>query len=318
MPNKVTDDEFIAAWRKLGGAKEVSEHLNISERSTHKRRRSIEERLNMVLVAERDGCGKLKITMPENKQRATMHLPNGTILVGSDCHYMPGEPSTAHLAFIEAIKLVKPDVICLNGDVAEFGTISRHPALDLTPKPSLKDELHIVRDRVGEIERVAGNAVLHHTWGNHDLRLQVRLANQSPEFAGLIDLDMFMPGWLHSMSLLVNNNTMILHKWAQGVHASFNNVVKGGLSIITGHTHRLNCRPFTDYRGTRYGIETGSMADFDNDCFNYTQETPKSWENGFVLLTFKDGELLYPEFCQVKNGHAFFRGQNILGVRNGQ
>lgn len=313
MPT-VNEDEFIRLWRSTGGGQSLASELGVSVRSVLSRRRRIEAARGIKLDTEIEIGSRPRLLMPENKQRAIFNMPDAKILVASDCHYMPGEPSDSHLAFIEVVKIIKPDLICLNGDVAEFGTISRHPAMDLNPRPTLKQELEVIRQRVDEIKKVSGGALLHHTWGNHDLRLQFRLANQAPEFAGLVDLDSFMPGWLHSMSLLVNDNTMILHKWAQGVHASFNNVVKGGLSVVTGHTHRLNCRPFTDYRGTRYGIETGSMADFENDCFNYTQETPKSWENGFVLLTFKDGDLLYPEFCQVKNGRAFFRGQEITGI----
>lgn len=309
---KASDSEFIRVWAELGSAQKVADHFGMGVRAVYTRRRRIEGRTGRKLISEIEVGSKPRLLIPENQMRAELTMLNGTILVGSDCHYMPGPAPTAHRAFVQAVKRFKPTVICLNGDIADFGTIGRHPQMNSRPKPTLKQELEVVQERVSEIEAVCGNALLHRTVGNHDMRLDVRIANQAPEFAGLIGLEDFLPRWKVSISLLVNNNTIILHKYHNGMHAAHNNVIKAGLSIVTGHTHRLMAKPWTDYNGTRMGIETGTLADPENDCFEYCLDTPKNWQPGFAMLTFKEGQLLHPEFAQVIGENCFFRSEALL------
>ena len=50
---------------------------------------------------------------------------------------------------------------------------------------------------------------------------------------------------------------------------------------------------------------------FDGDHMGYGEDNPKNHCSGFAVLTIKDGELLYPEFCYVRNGVAYFRGAEV-------
>lgn len=317
MPTKISDEAFISAWKQSGSASELARTLGMNERSVYSRRRSIEEKLGISLNSELVRGGKPKVMIPDNKQRATMELDNGVIVIGSDAHFQPNSISDAFRAFVKCIEILKPAAVVLNGDVSEMGgNLSRHPLRNTNPMPSLKDELYTIRDRICEVNAAAGNAYKHFLWGNHDNRLAMKIANVSPEFDGLVSLLDWMPGWNSSVSLMVNDSLMILHKWLGSTHASYLNTVRGGMSCATGHSHKINVRPYTDWRGTRYGIETGSLANFSDPCFEYVEQTPADWQNGFVVLTFVDGELIYPEICHVRRGKAYFRGKNLLDNNN--
>ena len=310
-----TEQEFIALWNKHGSVKTLSDILGISERNVSVRRRKIEKRHSIVLAGVAPNSPDFRVTYPENNVRTTVMLENGIIVIGSDCHYWPDIISTAHRAFVKIIKDLKPRMVVMNGDVFDGASISRHPVSGWGFTPSVKQELEACQDRLGEVEKAAKGAALHWTWGNHDMRFNARLAAQVGDtWRGVegMNLTDHFPRWKFSTSIMVNEDTMIKHRYHNGIHAVYNNALKSGISIVTGHLHSLKVTPFSDYRGDRYGVDTGSLADVNGNQFEYSEDNPKNHRSGFAVLTFVDGELLPPELCQVwDDDHVVFRGQLI-------
>jgi predicted phosphodiesterase len=247
------------------------------------------------------------------KGRKEVELQNGVVLVASDMHYWPGEPSTAHRAFVKFCKRLKPNIVVMNGDVLDASSISRHPPIGWNKLPSVKDELEVCQERLNEITgNVTKNTQLFWPLGNHDGRFETRLAQVAPEFKDVhgISLADHFPAWTGCWSLHINNNTVVKHRYKGGVHATHNNTVSAGRSIITGHLHSQKVTPFTDYNGTRYGVDTGCLASPHHDAFtDYTEDNPKNWISGFCVLTYHNGCLLYPELVSVFDAnHVQFRG----------
>jgi len=87
--------------------------------------------------------------------------------------------------------------------------------------------------------------------------------------------------------------------------------LKGGLTMVTGHLHRLAVTPWADYTGRRWGVDTGTLADPLGPQFEYLENNATPWCSGFAVLTFKDGKLLPPELCEVIDGVAYFRGEAV-------
>jgi hypothetical protein len=204
-------------------------------------------------------------------------------------------------------------MVIMNGDVFDGAQISRHPRTGWEGRPTVRQELDSVRDRLSEIEKSVGTAKLHWTYGNHDIRFNSRLSAQVAEFEGVMGMNLadHFPRWKFSTSVMVNGSTHIKHRQHSGIHAVYNNTVKAGISIITGHTHSLKVTPWTDMNGTRYGVDTGSLAHPWGDQFHYLEDGTRNWRSGFVVLTFHKGKLMPPELCEVINeeeGVAFFRG----------
>ena len=308
----VPDEEFIKVWESCNSPIEVARILCIDVRAVYNRRRLIEARQEIQLPSKRQ---TLEVKYRGKLGRATADLANGTIFVASDCHYHPGEPSLAHQAFVKLVKKHKPDIIVLNGDVFDGAGISRYPksAYMGNTVPTVKQELEAVADRLNEIEKVAGNAKLIWTLGNHDMRFESRLANLTPEFEGVpgFALKDHFPRWTHTMSFMVNNDIMIKHRYHNGIHATYNNTLKSGISIVTGHLHRLQATIWSDYNGSRFGIDTGTLGDVEGEHMHYGEDAPKNHCSGFAVLTLVDGQLLYPEFCYVQNEMVYFRGKTV-------
>lgn len=308
---KVSDQEFISAWDKLKSAAKVAKAFDIDLRSVYRRRKSIEKKMGSILVA--DHPNSPTFTIREHSPRVDCELANGVIVVASDAHYWPGVESTAHKALVKVIKDLKPSIVVMNGDVFDGSSISRFPKQGWGRTPTVKEELVAVGERLSEIEAVAGNAKLWWTMGNHDMRFESRLAQAVPEYEGVggFTLTEHFPRWKHSMSLFVNQNLMIKHRFRNGVHATWNNTLYSGVSMCTGHLHRLQATLFADYKGVRWGIDTGTLAEVDGDHMHYGEDNPTNHCSGFAVLTIVDNELIYPEFCSVHNEKAFFRGKLI-------
>lgn len=253
--------------------------------------------------------------IPETRTpwRAEDRIDDGVMIVGSDAHYWPGLVSVAHLAMVALIRKLKPAIVVANGDMLDGCSISRHDPNGWEDRPGLIGELTACTDRLGEIERVSKGARLYWTQGNHDQRFERYLAMRVPEFRDVrgFKLPDHFPRWRHTISLLINGDVMVKHRLRNGVHAAHNNTVNAGISTVTGHLHSLKVTPFSDYRGTRFGVDTGTLADPDGPQFTYDEDGPKNHRSGFAVLTFRGGKLLPPELCVVVDGVPFFRGAEV-------
>lgn len=313
----ISDKEFIDLWNKYPSVTEISKILNITERNVNGRRRRIEERHCIKLVSPSPKSPDFQVIYAQNNVRTNVNLKNGIIIVASDCHYWPGIISTAHRALVKIIGELNPKMVVINGDAFDGSSISRHPPLGWSSTPTAKQELESCQDRLTEIEDTAKQAKLHWTWGNHDIRFNTRLSSQVGDtFKGIVGMNLsdHFAKWKFSISIMVNNNCMIKHRWHNGIHAVYNNTVKSGASIITGHLHSLKVTPWTDYNGTRYGVDTGTLACPTGDQFAYAEDNPLNHRSGFAVLTFYNGKLLPPELCEVideDEGLICFRGQVV-------
>jgi hypothetical protein len=320
MATKISDDDFIATWRRLQSVTDVANEIGLSVRGVNVRRRRIEKNHGIILNAASPRSPDFKVSIPENGIRVNVELDSGTIMVASDCHYWPGIISTAHRAFVLFAETLKPKMIVINGDAFDGASISRHPPGGTwEAMPSVKQELEACQERLSEIESASLNSKLHFLWGNHDQRFNARLSAQVGDgFKGIMGMNLtdHFPRWKFSMSLMVNGNCMIKHRYHNGIHAIHNNLIKSGTSFVTGHLHSLKVVPWTNYLGTSYGVDTGSLADVNGQQFTYSEDNPKNHRSGFAVLTFYNGKLLPPELCEVldeEEGIIYFRG-NVFKV----
>jgi hypothetical protein len=154
--------------------------------------------------------------------------------------------------------------------------------------------------------------------GNHDQRFVRKLAEGAGEFEGVPGFDIrdHFPGWEFCYRYTVNPGkdgmTDFVHNWAGGIHAAYNNVLRSGCNYVTGHTHRLMDRPWSDRTGRRYGIETGTLIEIDGPQSYYVGGRPTDWGPGFPVLTFRNGRLMRPEYVDVIGKNLFtFRAQTV-------
>jgi predicted phosphodiesterase len=312
MPNPaLSDADFIETFERLG-AGPMSRKLGMAERGIIARRERLETKYQRQLTSPNPRTTRSNIQHPH---RVAIEVKNGTVLVGSDAHYWPGPASTAHRAFVQFTKEMKPAVVVMNGDAIDAATISRHPPIGWEKRPPLIDEIEAAQERLHEIEKAAGRARKVWTLGNHDGRFETRIATVAPEFAKIhgVHLRDHFPLWEPCWGAWVNDNVVIKHRFKGGLHAPSNNTLWSGRTMVTGHLHSAKVQPITDYNGTRYGVDTGCLADPDAKAFvDYSEDNPKNWRSGFAVLTFKGGQLLQPELALVwDQSHIQFRGEII-------
>lgn len=310
---KCSDEEFLETFKTYGPSR-TCELTGMSLRRVYRRRNELSDKLNKIIDSPFTSSGVPRI-YSENvyEKRVPYSLKNGCVLVGSDAHYWPDLITTAHRGFCFLAKKLKPAVVIMNGDVFDGAKISRHPPIGWQKKPGVKEELQAVDDRLAEIEDASPQAKLFWTIGNHDARFENFLANKASEMDGIAGMSLkdHFPEWKLCMSLWLND-TVIKHRFKGGVHASHNNTLHSGKSIVTGHLHSLKVCPYDDYLGTRYGVDTGTLAEPEGPQFEYGEDNPRNHRSGFIVLTYNNHKLLLPEIAAVVGeNHIQFRGELI-------
>lgn len=312
---RISGRDFVEEFEKLGAAG-MARKFGMSVRAIYGRRARIEDKIGRQLT----GPDKEKATRHNVAHAARHHLTihDGVVLIGSDAHYWPGIVSTAHRAFVHLAQKLKPEAVILNGDVFDGATASRHPPIGWEDRPKLVDEIIACQTRLREICKAAPKAKKVWTLGNHDGRFETRIATVAPEFAkvhGVHLKDHFGDDWVNCWSCFINDEVVVKHRLKSGIHAPHNNTMWAGRSIVTGHLHSLKVMPISDYNGTRYGIDCGTLAVPNGPQFNdYLEDGPTNWRSGFIVLTFKGGRLLWPEVVFVsdeKAGVVEFRGESF-------
>lgn len=203
----------------------------------------------------------------------------------------------------------------MNGDSFDGATISRHPTIGWERNPNVKKEIDAVSERMGEIGRAAGNARKVWPLGNHDYRFETRLAAVAREYSEVFGMHLkdHVPGWEACWSCWINNDVVVKHRYKGGTHATHNNTVYAGKTMVTSHLHSLKVTPFSDYNGLRWGVDTGALADpYGKQFLDYTEDNPRNHCSGFIVLTFVNGKLMWPEVVNViDKTHVCFRGKLI-------
>lgn len=320
-----SDQHFINLWNRFQSPSELAKHLAMEVRSIQARRKNIERRYGILLTASREQGGNMRpelnrLIMSSRRDINRLELPDGMVVVGSDAHYAPGVIPLAHKALCNLVFDMgkRVSAVILNGDILDGGQISRHPRGGWSSPPTVKEELQAVQERLSDIEAaISPGTRLLRTYGNHCARFESRLAAQVPEYEGVAGFTLreHLPRWTDSLRIDINEDVVVIHDWHSGLHSGWNDVLKGGCSVVTGHTHELGFKAHKGFKDRiHYGVKTGMLADEDQRQFDYRNGKPgMNWRSGFAVLTFVDGLLVQPEFCAVESdGRAWFRGKQYI------
>jgi len=264
--------------------------------------------------------------------RVLLPIEDGCAFVVSDQHYMPGAPpSRSHLASVLLAKKLKPFAVISNGDAIDGASISRWPVssfVEAKGRPTVGAELGETGARLKDYERLPFIKFFVWNMGNHDARFETRLAEKVPEYAGIngFTLKEHFPLWLPAWRcdfipdhesvkrhLFAPPEVIVKHRFKGGMHAGQNNALWAGTSIVTGHDHMLKAYPITSAGHLRWGIHAGTVAPIDSAQFtHYTEDNTVNWQEGFVILHFRNGRFTGPELIHVTpDGRVLFRGEEL-------
>jgi hypothetical protein len=315
---KASEEEFISAYRELQSTTLVAQRFGMTPGRTKQRKRFLEQKhgITLPIYDKRAAYNTAEI---QQKEVAKLSITDGCVLIGSDIHIWPNHRTTMQQAFIHFAKVLKPAAIILNGDVADMAAASRHPSIGWEKIPTIQEEIEAIADWLQELMDASKNSRRIWAAGNHDLRFESRIANTMPEARGIqgVHLKDHFPGWQPCWRVDINDDIVVRHREYGGEHAGWQNVLKSGKTMVTGHDHRLGVVPYTDYTGTRYGVRTGFMCDSpeDKQFVNYLEARRPNWLAGFAVLSFAQGKLLLPEIVKKwSDNEVEFRG-GIVRVR---
>lgn len=313
MVVKVTDKEFVDAWAKLKSPSKVSQALGITVRQVYSRRGRLAEQGVVLPTTPADNqtprFGEDAAAKMHFERRRDVQIKDGHVIVFSDPHFYPDANLIAQDALLAVIRELKPKAVLCGGDALDGTQISRYdPTRGWHQPPSLAEQLLCLVERMTQIKRAAKGAITMMTLGNHDARLARYLAVKAPAVEKLpgTSLEDYIPSWPLSWTVRINGNTVLRHRNQAGMlHLQ---AQKAGCHYVHGHLHRLNVHAQAQYDRFLFSVDCGSFADPNSDAFDYAEDGPPHVQ-GFAVLTYKNGELLWPELCYVQDGVAYFRGQ---------
>ena len=171
---KISDAEFLELWEAHRSIAKIAMISGMAERALHERRRKIESRHNVQLIAQKNDVTKAL-------SNVNLGLRDGCVIVFSDAHFN-GRRTTAFKALLWLISELKPKVVINNGDSFDGASVSRHPVSGWEDTPSVIQELNACTIALRDIQEAAGDAKLIFCMGNHDQRFSSRLANVAPHY----------------------------------------------------------------------------------------------------------------------------------------
>lgn len=308
----IPDGDFMRIFDEIGPSR-LAVKLKQTERNIFYRRQRLEAKYRRQIKSPPHQASTR--TGIEHPGRVHLDVTDGCVLIGSDAHIWPGPRSPGIKAFIKFAKELKPKAVILNGDVIDLPQVSRHPPIGWQHLPSVKEEIEAAQDILADIEKATFKARKVWTLGNHDARMETRLATVAREFVNLYGFSLkdWFPAWEPCWSCWINESVVVKHRYKGGVHATHNNTVSSGKHMVTGHLHSAKVTPYTDYNGTRWGVDTGCLADPAHRAFlDYTEDSPLNWRSAFGVLTFRKGVLLQPEIALIRDDNTVdFRGELI-------
>ena len=210
----------------------------------------------------------------------------------TDCHF-PGEDPQVWALELAVAKYFQPDLVWLNGDIIDFGSISRFRT---SPRSKLDIAGHLdhARTRLQGLRKQVPDAEMVFLEGNHDLRLQTYLWDKAPELSELPNLE--LPSLLELKTLgcsFFRNGTKcrvgeLYHLHGNEVATGYtyparNMLAKINCNVIFGHVHRFSVAHQRDLRGsTRVAWSIGCTQRLTVDYDFHTG----SWTNGFALVEY--------------------------------
>ena len=239
---------------------------------------------------------------------------NELVVSLSDLH-VPFQDVGAVNSAVAMVKALQPDRVVINGDVADFFSLSRfNKALERMDSLQADiDEANRIRKRV---RLAAPNAVLMENEGNHDSRIRTYVevnagalsSLRALEPASLFKYDELEIQWFPGCGFRLRDDFIVKHgtlvRGEAGATAKAEHMASG-LSGISGHTHRLATYRKSGYQ-PRQWVEQGCLCRLDPD---YIVGAP-NWTQGCAVIeltpnTFVTHEVPYVDGKLRFGGKAF-------------
>lgn len=240
-----------------------------------------------------------RFEMPASKAEPwTPHVLEvvGRVGILSDIH-VPYHDETALRAAVDQLRGDTIDALVLNGDIADFYTISRY--IKDPRKRNFKAEITATREMLGWIRGQFPEIPVVFKCGNHEERWKHWLWQHAPEISD--EPEMGLHSWLHlerhGMTLVEDQRPIMLgklpvlhgHEKGKGISSPVNQARGAFLrlhhTVLEGHGHRTSghCEP--DMWGSEvFCWSTGCLCDLRPEYARINK-----WNHGFAIVEVHKG-----------------------------
>lgn len=255
----------------------------------------------------------------------------------SDYH-VPFHLKSGHKIFLDVCKYIKPTKVILGGDIIDFFGISRFLRSHRSTV-TLKDELNATKKVLSEIRNANKNAEIIYMEGNHSYRLFKFIALHARELGSLEELTIQNLLGLDKYGIKFHKNNEPPEGYSDFVDTylelcsgdgkqvsplivgHFNKCCgnggtakrlieeKGDVSIIQGHTHRVEMYAKKTITGKiLLGVESGGL--FDSEQNSYIRSP--NWQNGFTIIEVHNASKDYNILPAVIKNHKLVFNQKVF------
>lgn len=218
-----------------------------------------------------------------------------TALFWPDTHY-PFEDRRAVALVRKVIRLAKPDLTFCLGDWGDLYNASRHSKKPGGPQVTLRQERDACRTAWRKLEDVSNQVWF--SIGNHDLRIESKVVEDLPAFAGVTPDVREFYGMSDAVrvfpyqELVKLGKLLVTHDVGKfGKNASKDGLAAAQHCLVHGHNHRIEITYDGSLLGERhFAMACGWLGDNTSPGFNYVSRVVRrSWQLGFGWARFQDG-----------------------------
>lgn len=208
------------------------------------------------------------------------------ILFVSDTH-SPYEDKRAFDLMLKAGKAFKPDIVVIQGDFADFYSVSSH-SKNPNRQRNLEFEVNAVRARLRQLEALGASKNIYVS-GNHEDRLERYLMDKAPELFNVVTIPevLGLKDWTYVpyKSDIAIGKLYITHDTGSaGRNAVFNNLNAYQSNVTCGHTHRLAYVVEGNAKGKAHVSATfGWLGDTKKVDYMHRVKAARDWALGFGI-----------------------------------
>lgn len=247
-----------------------------------------------------------------------------TALIANDIHF-PKHNKVAVNCFLKVHQLLKPEILVLNGDILDCGTVSRHDRFS-PPKCHWTDSQFL---EGMQKEFLAAKSFLDILWkdapkgqrrifmlGNHEVWLQ-DFINESPKSRAIFDIrqNLNLGGYSYEIYKYGDFINLGKLKVCHGLYTGLNHAKKHvdmmGKSVLYGHNHDIQVHSkVTPESDTHMGWSNGCLSDLNPD---YLRNKPQNWNHGFAIVYIYPNSDFQVDLKRITHGKVIVHGQVVQG-----
>lgn len=238
------------------------------------------------------------------------------ILFVPDTH-VPYHDEKAWLLMLKAAKRLKPDIVVVLGDFADFYAVSAH-SKNPERAADLKYEVDCVKEKLAQLNKLGATRKIY-VEGNHEFRLERYLCDRAPALFGTVKvkdlLDLDEHGWEFTPyrkatrigKLRITHDT---GKAGQNAHRQAMGAFRH--SIIIGHTHRMEMSVVGSADGKpAVAAMFGWLGDFDSVDYMHEIEARSNWVHGFGIGIMETSGVVHLQPVPIVNNSCCILGEII-------